>query len=154
MAERKAQIRTDLTAAMKARDELVTATLRMALGAIMNAEVAGKEQVELTDDEVLDVLRREIKRRKEAAGVYADAGREDRADKELAEAAVLEVYLPAAIGDDELQVIVAEEVADAQAAGLSGGKAMGVVIKAVRTRVGNAADGGRVSAAVKGALGA
>lgn len=152
VATRKEQIRADLTAAMKARDELTTGTLRMALGAITNAEVAGKEQVELSDDEVLDVLRREIKRRKEAATVYADAGREDRAERERAEAAVLEVYLPAAMDDDALGAIVAEEVATASAAGHEGGRAMGVVINAVKLRVGNAADGSRIAAAVKDAI--
>lgn len=154
MAQLEDTLRRDLTAAMKRRDELVTATLRMAIAAVQNASVAGKEQVELDDGAVVDVLRREIKRRRDAAGIYEDAGRTDRGARERAEAAVLEGYLPAAMDADALAAVVAEEVATARAAGLEGGKAMGAVIKAVRSRVGDGADGGTVAAAVKAALGA
>lgn len=137
---------------MKARDGVVTATLRMVLAAVTTAEVAGDVAVELSDDEVLAVLGAEAKKRSEAAEVYAQAGRAESAARELAELAVIERYLPAAMSDAELEAIVAEEVAAAAAAGAEGGRAMGVVIKAVRERAGAAADGGRIAAAVKAKL--
>jgi uncharacterized protein YqeY len=146
------QLQADLTAAMKARDEVTTSTLRMVRAAVTNAAVAGDEAVVLSDDQVLDVLRGEAKKRTEAAEVYAQAGRAESAAKERAELAVIERYLPAAMSDDELQSIVAEEVARAADAGQSGGKAMGAVIKAVRERAGANADGARIAAAVKSAL--
>lgn len=150
----KDRLQQDLTDAMKARDDLTVATLRMALAAVTKAEVAGKEQIALSDDQVIDVLRAEAKRRADAAALYDEGGRPERSDQERAEAAVLARYLPAAMGDDELTAIVAEEVARAADAGASGPKAMGPVIKAVRARAGATADGGRVAAAVKAALGA
>lgn len=143
------RLQHDLTAAMKARDEVATSTLRMVRAAVMNAAVAGAEAIELSDDQVLGVLRSEAKKRSEAAELYAAAGREASASKELAERAVIERYLPAAMGDDELAAIVAEEIDRAAAAGIIGPRATGVVIKAVRDRVGTAADGARIAAAVK-----
>lgn len=145
----KQQLQADLTTAMKARDETTTATIRMIRSAITTAEVAGDEAVELSDDEVIAVLQSEAKRRTEAAEVYEENGREQAAANELAELAVIERYLPAAMGDAELAVIVDEEVAAARDAGLEGGKAMGTVIKAVRARAGATADGARVAALVK-----
>jgi uncharacterized protein YqeY len=132
--------------------EVVKSTLRMALAAVMNAEVAGIEAVELSDDQVLAVLQAEAKKRSESAEIYEQAGRAEAAQKERAELAVLEAYLPAAIGDDELAAIVNEEVANAAAAGNTGPKAMGVVVKAVRARAGAGVDGGKVAAMVKSAL--
>lgn len=152
MSERKDQLQTDLTAAMKAKDALTVSTLRMALAAITNAEVAGKQQVTLSDDDVLAVLAAEARKRTESAEVYEQAGRAEMAAKERAEAAVLEAYLPAQLSDEDLATLVAEQVERAAGNGLTGPKAMGTIIKAVREQVGTAADGARVSAAVKAAL--
>ena len=148
----KTRLQADLTASMKARDELTTSTIRMLRAAITNAEVAGAQAIELTDDQIIAVLQSEAKKRSEAAEIYAQAGREDSAAKERAELAVIERYLPAAMPDDELQAIVAEEAAAAAAAGADGQRAMGQVIKAVRERVGPAADGSRIAAMVKSSL--
>lgn len=149
----KETIKADLTTAMKARDEMTTSTLRMVLSAITNAEVAGDQAVTLDDNQTIAVLQSEAKKRAEAAQIYADAGRAEAAAKEKAELAVIERYLPAAMSDDELNAIIAEEVAKAKAAGAEGGKAMGAVVKAVRERAGSNADGSRIAAAVKTALG-
>ena len=148
----KSRLQADLTASMKARDELTTSTIRMLRAAITNAEVAGHEAIELTDDQVIAVLQSEAKKRTEAADVYEQAGRAESAAKERAELVVIERYLPAAMGDDELQAIVTEEVAKAAASGAEGQRAMGQVIKAVRERAGAAADGSRIAAMVKSAL--
>ena len=148
----KNQLQNDLSAAMRARDEIKRDTLRMAIAAIRKAEVSGKEKVELSDDAVVGVLQAEVRKRIEAADAYLSAGREDRSAKERAEAEVLSAYLPAALDDEALFAVVAEEVAVAQAEGLSGGKAMGSVVKAVRERAGAGTDGGRIAAAVKSAL--
>ncbi|MFZ1489596.1 MAG: GatB/YqeY domain-containing protein, partial [Ilumatobacteraceae bacterium] len=115
---------------MKARDELATSTLRMALAAITNAEVAGDEAVELSDEQVVGVLVAEAKKRSEAAEVYESAGRDAQGAKERAELALITTYLPAALGDEELSAIVADEVARAAAQGVTGPKAMGQVVKA------------------------
>lgn len=152
MTTLKDTIKNDLTAAMKAGDDVAKSTLRMALAAITNAEVAGDEAVALSDDEVVKVLQAEAKKRAEAAEVYDGAGRSEAAEKERAEAEVLARYLPAAMGDDELAAVVAEEVATAAAAGQSGMKAMGSVVKAVRARVGSSADGSKIADLVKAAL--
>jgi uncharacterized protein YqeY len=126
----------------------------MALSAITNAEVAGDEAVELTDDQVIKVLQSEVKKRQESAEVYEQAGRTEAAVKERAEAEVLSVYLPAALSDDELAGVVQEEVARAAAQGAQGMKAMGAVVKAVRERVGSGADGSKIADLVKAALSA
>jgi uncharacterized protein YqeY len=149
----KARLQADLTVAMKSRDELATATIRMLLAAITNAEVAGSVAVELTDEQVIGVLRSEAKKRIEAADVYEQAGRAELAAKERSELAVIERYLPAAIGDAELAAIVDEAIAAAAAAGAHGSKAMGQVIKLVRERAGASAEGGRIAAIVKAKLG-
>jgi uncharacterized protein YqeY len=149
----KAQLQSDLTAAMRAHDDVKVATLRMALAALTKAEVAGKEQVTLSDAEVMAVLRSEMKKRAEAADMYETGGRPDRAERERAEAAVLATYLPPEMDDAALAAIVNEEVAAVAASGTTGGKAMGVAVKAVRERVGDGADGARIASAVKGALG-
>ena len=153
MTTLKDRIKVDLTEAMKQRDDTVRDTLRMLLSAISNAEVAGDEAVVLSDDQVTGVLRGEAKKRAEAAQIYADAGRTESATKERSELAVIERYLPAAMSDDALAAVVAEEVAKAAASGATGGKAMGLVVKAVRERVGASVDGGKVAALVKSALG-
>jgi len=154
MSSLKDRMQADLTEAMRAGkdQEIVKSTLRMALAAVMNAEVAGAEAVELSDEQVLRVVQAEAKKRAESADIYDKAGRAEAAAKELAELAVLEAYLPAAISDDELAVLVSEEVANAAAAGNSGPKAMGAVVKAVRERAGSSVDGGKVAAMVKAAL--
>ena len=149
----KDRIKADITEAMKAREEAKLSTLRMVLSAIQNAEVAGDEAIVLTDDQTIKVLQSEAKKRAESAQIYADAGRTEAAAKERAELAVIEAYLPAVMRDDEVAAIVADEIAKAAAAGQTGGKAMGVVVKAVRDRVGSGADGGKIAALVKSALG-
>ena len=151
MGTLKDQLQQDLTVAMKARDELTVSTLRMVRAAIMNAEVAGQQAVALTDEQELAVLRSEAKKRAESAAIYAQAGRDEAAAKERAEQAVIEQYLPAAADVGDLTVIIDEEVIAAAAAGHTGPKAMGAVIKAVRERA-PGADGSTVAALVKAAL--
>ena len=145
----KAQLRSDLTSAMKARDALRSATIRMALTAITNEEVAGEVARELSDDEVLKVLGREAKKRKEAAEAFAGAGRVEQAAREVAEGEVLAAYLPAQLSDEELQALVDAAVAESGAEGL---RAMGAVMKVLTPRVAGRADGSRVAAAVKARL--
>ena len=149
----KDDIQAAITAAQKGQDALRLSTLRLMLAAIMNAEVAGKEKIELTNDQIIDVLRSESKKRAESAEIYEQNGRAESAQKERAEAAIIAEFLPAAMDDSALNTIVAEEVANAKAAGADGPKALGVVVKAVRERVGQGADGSRIAAAVKSALG-
>lgn len=151
MTSLKLQLKNDLTTAMKAGNDIAKSTIRMALSAITNAEVAGDEAVELSDDQVIKVLQSEVKKRQESAEVYEQAGRTDAAIKERAEAEVLAVYLPAAMSDDELAAVVQEEVGRAGAQGM---KAMGAVVKAVRERVGSSADGSKIADLVKAALSA
>ncbi len=153
MTSLKDTLKSDLTAAIKSGDNMLKSTLRLAISAVMNAEVAGNEAVELSDDQVLKILQAESKKRLESAEIYQQAGRTESAAQELAEAEILARYLPAAMSDDELQIIVTEEVAAAVAAGNEGAKAMGLVVKAVRARAGSSADGAKIAALVKGALG-
>lgn len=148
----KERLQADLTTAMKARDEVATSTIRMLRSAITNAEVAGDTAVELTDDQVIGVLRAEAKKRVESAEVYEENGRAESAAKERSELAVIERYLPAAMSDAELEGIVDAEVAAAASSGAEGGRAMGLVIKAVRERAGASADGARIAALVKSKL--
>jgi uncharacterized protein YqeY len=150
MATLKDQLNSDLTDAMKARDTVTVSTLRMVLTALANAERAGSDVRELSDDEVLAVIRSEAKKRAESAEVYTSAGRTELAEKENAELAILETYLPAAASAEEITTAVGEEIARL---GVTDMKGMGQVIKAVRERLGGRADGGAVSAAVKAALG-
>ncbi len=112
MGELKDLLRADLTTAMKARDELRTATLRMLLTAVKNEEVAGKAARELDDAEVVAVLAREAKKRREAADAFADANRPDRAERERAEGEVIAEYLPTQLTDDELRDLVAAAVTE------------------------------------------
>jgi len=124
----------------------------MALAAIMNAEVAGAQATVLTDDQIINLLRSEVKKRAESAEIYTAAGRTELATKETQEMAIIETYLPAAMDAAALASIVAEEVANAAANGQEGARAMGAVIKAVKERVGAQADGSAIAAAVKSAL--
>jgi uncharacterized protein YqeY len=142
----KRSLENDLRTAMKARDELVTSTLRMALAAVRTAEVAGDQARQLSDDEVLSVLAKEAKKRREAATAFAEAGRAEQAAKELAEEQVLDRYLPAQLSDSEVSAIVAQALA---AGGFSGMKSMGPAMKAVQAAVAGRAEGGRVAAEVR-----
>lgn len=146
MTALKSRLRTDLTAAIKARDELTTATLRMALTAVTTEEVAGEQARQLSDDEVLRVLTREVKKRREAAEAFGGAGRTEQADRERAEGTVLERYLPAQLDDTELAELVRAAVADT---GAAGPRQLGAVMKAVQPRVAGRADGRRVSDEVR-----
>jgi uncharacterized protein YqeY len=146
MAAMKDRLRRDLTAAMKARDEVTVRTLRMALTSVAKEEVAGTSARELSDDEVIAVLTREAKRRREAADAFAAAGREKQAAAERAEGAVLDGYLPAQLGDAELAALVAAAIAET---GASGPRAMGQVMKVMTPRVAGRAEGGRVAAEVR-----
>jgi uncharacterized protein YqeY len=146
MAELKERIRADLTVAMRARDQVRLRALRMALTAITNEEVAGEESRELSDEDVVKVLTREAKKRREAAEAFGSAGRADQAAAERAEGDVLAEYLPAQLGDDELARIVSEVIAETGASGMS---AMGQVMKAVTPRVAGRAEGARVAAEVR-----
>jgi uncharacterized protein len=149
----KQSIQADLTAAMKARESDVMGSLRMLLAAIGNAEVAGKEQSVLSSDEILQIVRSEVKKRNDSAELYEQGGRTELAAKEKMEIEILSRYLPAQMSDDDLNAIVASCVADAAAQGQTGPKAMGAVMKAAKERLGSSVDGGRVAAAVKAALG-
>ena len=153
MAELKDRLRRDLTAAMKSRDALRASTLRMALAAITNAEVSGKQARELDDGEVTRVLVSEAKLRREAAEAYAGADRVELADKERAEADVLADYLPPPLTPAELTALVTAAVEQAGAAG-AGIKAMGKVMAALRPQVTGRADGAVVAAEVRRQLGA
>ena len=142
----KEKLRTDLSVAMKARDEVRTRTLRMALTAVTNEEVSGKQARVLSDDEVVKVLQREAKKRREAAEAFAGAGRTEQAEAERAEGVVLDEYLPKQLDDEELTRIVAEAIAET---GAEGPRAMGQVMKVVTPKVAGRADGRRVSGEVK-----
>jgi uncharacterized protein YqeY len=146
VADLKNRLRADLTTAMKARDELRTATLRMVLAAVSAEEVSGKEARELSDDEVMGVLRRESKKRREAAEAFAGAGRAEQAEREEAEGGVLAAYLPAQLDDADLAALVADVVTRTGAAGM---KDMGKVMGAVQGPVAGRAEGGRVAAEVR-----
>jgi uncharacterized protein YqeY len=146
MTALKDRLRADLTAAMKARDEVRTRTLRMALTSVSREEVAGTSARELTDDEVMQVLTKEAKRRREAADAFAAAGRDEQAAAERAEGVILDGYLPAQLTDEEISALVAEVIEETGASGMA---AMGQVMKAVTPRVAGRADGARVAAEVR-----
>jgi uncharacterized protein YqeY len=154
MAELKARLRADLTTAMKARDTLTTGVLRMALAAVGTEEVAGSEARELSDDEVLRVLNREVRKRKEAAEAFQGAGRAEQAAGELAEADVLSAYLPRQLDDAELAEIVDRAFATVteQLGSAPGQRQMGQVMKAANAEVAGRADGAKVAALVKARL--
>jgi uncharacterized protein YqeY len=146
MSDLKAQLKSDLTTAMKARDELTTATLRMLLTAITNEEVAGKTVRELSDDEVQKVINREAKKRREAAEAFGDAGRTEQAQRERDEETVLSRYLPQQLSDSELAGLVTAAIADTAA---TESRQMGLVMKALTPQIAGRADGKRVSDEVK-----
>ena len=146
MNELKERLRTDLNAAMRARDQVRLRTLRMALTSITNEEVSGHTARELSDDEIVRVLTREAKKRREAADAFESAGRADQAAAERAEGEVLSDYLPAQLTDDELTGIVSAAIAETGATGMP---AMGKVMKTVTPRVAGRAEGARVAAEVR-----
>ncbi|GAA3025313.1 GatB/YqeY domain-containing protein [Actinokineospora globicatena] len=154
MAELKNRLQADLTTALKNREKTRLATLRMALSAVTNEEVAGKEARQLTDDEVLKVLAREVRKRKEASEAFAGAGRAEQAQLELDEAEVLNAYLPKQLDDTEIAAYVDEAIAEVttQLGEAPGQRQMGQVMKATNAKVAGRADGGRVAAAVKSRL--
>ncbi|MGA1480817.1 MAG: GatB/YqeY domain-containing protein [Candidatus Nanopelagicales bacterium] len=152
MSAMKDQLQSDLTEAIRRQDELTMATLRMALSAITNAEVAGKEARELSDDEGVVVLTSEAKKRREAAESFDGAGASERADRERAELEVLQRYLPEQLSEEEIAAIVAAAIAAAAAEGKTGQAAMGAVMKIVTPQTRGRADGGQVAALVKTAL--
>jgi uncharacterized protein YqeY len=146
MASLKDRLHQDLTAAMKSRDELTTATLRMALTAVSTEEVAGTTARELSDDEVLKILAREAKKRREAADAFTGAGRPELADREQAEGRVIERYLPAQLSDAELAELVRAAIDES---GATGPAQLGAVMRVAQPRVAGRADGRRVSDEVR-----
>jgi uncharacterized protein YqeY len=150
MSALKDRLQSDLTTAMKARDAVRTATIRMTLTAITSEEVAGKVARELSDDDVMRVVTREAKKRREAAEAFDAAGRGELADKERAEGEVLAGYLPSQLGDDELVALVRDAIA---AAGATEARQMGAVMKIVQPQAAGRADGKRVSDEVRRQLG-
>jgi uncharacterized protein YqeY len=149
MSELKERLHSDLTEAMRSGDKVATSTLRMTLTAITNEEVSGKQARELTDDEVLKVILKESKKRRETAEVFQGAGRSDLAEREVEEAVVLDAYLPAQLTDEELTDLVKSAIAEV---GATGQHQMGAVMKAVQPRISGRADGKRVSDEVKAQL--
>jgi len=146
VAELKERLRADLNAAMRARDQVRMRTLRMALTSITNEEVAGAAARDLTDDEIVKVLTREARKRREAAEAFSAAGRGDQAAAERAEGEVLAGYLPAQLSDDELAALVDAAIAETGASGMA---SMGQVMKTVTPTVAGRADGARVAAEVR-----
>ena len=146
LAERMQQ---DLTEAMKARDQVRVATLRMAISAVREEAVSGKQARELTDDEVEKVLRTQVKRRDEAAEAFQAAGRDEQAAKELDERAILSAYLPEELDEGALETLVEEALA---AGGFTDPSQMGPAMNTVMAAVAGRAEGKRVSAIVKAKL--
>jgi len=149
VAELKERLRADLNAAMRARDQVRMRTLRMALTSITNEEVAGASARDLTDDEIVKVLTREARKRREAAEAFSAAGRGEQAAAERAEGEVLADYLPAQLSDEELATLVDAAIAETGASGMAG---MGQVMKTVTPKVAGRADGARVAAEVRRCL--
>lgn len=148
------QIHEDMMVAMKAHDDMTRTTLRMAIAAIKVEAVSGDEARELTDDEVIVVLNREVAKRRDSAGAYAGANRPELAAKELSEVEILQRYLPAELTDDELDQLIAEEIAAVaeQLGAKPSMKQMGMVMKAVTPRVAGRAEGGKVAGKVRASL--
>jgi uncharacterized protein len=146
VAELKERLRADLNAAMRARDRVRMRTLRMALTSITTEEVAGASARDLSDEEVVKVLTREARKRREAAEAFGAAGRDEQAAAERAEGEVLAGYLPAQLSDDELTALVSAAIAETGASGMQG---MGQVMKTLTPRVAGRADGARVAAEVR-----
>jgi uncharacterized protein YqeY len=152
MSTLKDRLRADLTASMKARDEVRSSTLRMVLTAITNAEVAGKVQRELTDDDIIGVLSTEAKKRREAAVAFREGNRPEMADKEAAEGEIIADYLPAQLTEAEIADLVTSAIAQTGVAD-QGMRAMGTVMGVVSPQVKGRADGGAVAAEVRRQLG-
>ena len=149
MSRLKDRLRSDLTDAIRSRDQLRADTLRMVLTSVTTEEVAGTEARQLSDDEVLKVVAKEAKKRREASSAYTDAGRGELAAREDAELVVIEAYLPAQLTDEEIEALVTEAVAETGATGMP---QLGLVMKAAQAEVAGRADGGRVAAVVKQVL--
>ena len=145
----KEKLQSDLTDAIRARDEVKSGTVRMLLAAITTEEVAGKAARVLNDAEIITVLSREAKKRREAVEAYTQAKRDDLANKEKAEAAVIALYLPEQLSEDQIKQLIAEAIAKTNAAGPAG---MGLVMKELQPKIAGKADGGLVSTLVKAAL--
>ena len=145
----KEQLKKDLTEAIRGRDEITSGTIRMVLTAITNEEVAGKEARVLSDEEVITVLSREAKKRREAAEAFENAGRADKSALEKSEGEVIAKYLPAQLSEADIAAIIAEAIAST---GAQGPADMGKVMGAVKPKIAGKADGGLVSALVKAAL--
>ena len=145
----KETLRSDLTEAIRSRDELKSGTIRMVLTAITNEEVSGKEARTLNDAEIITVLSREAKKRREAAEAFTIGGRADRAERETLEGEIIASYLPAALSEDEIKSIIAQAIVETGASGPAG---MGQVMKTVAPKIAGRADGSTVSALVKAAL--
>ena len=145
----KEKLQADLTDAIRSRNEVVSGTVRILLAAITNEEVAGKAAKVLTDDEIITVLSREAKKRREAVEAYTQAKRDDLAGKEKAEVAVISNYLPEQLSEDEIKKLIADAIAETGAAGAAG---MGLVMKVLQPKIAGKADGGVVSGLVKAAL--
>jgi uncharacterized protein YqeY len=148
MSELKDRLRADLTASMKARDAVTSSTLRMVLTAVTNAEVAGKTQRELSDDDIVGVLSTEAKKRREAAVAYEDAGRNDSASQERAEAEIIARYLPEQLDESQVAELVTATIAQLGAAD-DGIRAMGKVMGALQPQVKGRADGAVVAGEVR-----
>jgi uncharacterized protein YqeY len=146
VAELKERLRADLNDAMRARDQVRMRTLRMALTSITNEEVAGTSARDLSDEEIVKVLTREARKRREAAEAFSAAGRTEQAAAERAEGEVLAGYLPAQLSDDELAALVSEAITETGASGMQG---MGQVMKTLTPKVAGRADGARVAAEVR-----
>ncbi len=146
----KEKLQADLTEAIRGRDEVKSGTIRMLLSAITNEEVAGKAAKVLTDAEIITVLSRETKKRREAVEAFTAAKRDDLANKEKAEAAVIAQYLPEQLSEVEIKKMITEAITETNAAGPAG---MGLVMKVLQPKITGKADGGIVSALVKAALG-
>jgi uncharacterized protein YqeY len=145
----KEKLQNDLTDAMRARDEIRSSTIRMILTSIKNEEVAGKEARELNDAEMITVLSREAKKRREAAEAFDQAGAKDRADQERAEGVVIAEYLPKQLSEDEIKAVIAAAMAET---GADSPAQMGLVMKWLQPKIAGKADGGLVSSLVKAAL--
>ena len=145
----KEKLQNDLTEAMRARDEVRSSTIRMVLTAIKNEEVSGKEARDLSDAEVITVLSREAKKRREAAEAFEQAGAADRAANEKAEGVIIAEYLPAQLSESEIKEIIAAAITET---GATGPQQMGQVMKLIQPKIAGRADGGIVSSLVKAAL--
>ncbi len=145
----KERLQSDLTEAIRSRDELRSGTIRMVLTAITNEEVSGKSARVLADAEIITVLSREAKKRREAADAFKDAGHADRSERETSEGRVITEYLPEQLSEDEVKKIIADAITETGASGPAG---MGLVMKAIQPKVAGKADGGVVSGLVKAAL--